>query len=80
MHDALISYFILMFQLFVSLCLLVLFKDIAVVVDWDPSNFTFNPGDTYELVWHDEFENSWGTNYIIEIFEKFPNTQRTLIQ
>jgi len=30
---------------------------ISLVVDWDPSNFTFNFGDKYELVWQDEFEN-----------------------
>ena len=41
-----------MFHLIVSFCLCVVLVD-----SWDPSNFTFNPGDNYELVWSDEFEN-----------------------
>ncbi len=35
--------------MFVSLIFLVLSKGISVVVGWDPSNFTFNPGDKYEF-------------------------------
>jgi beta-glucanase (GH16 family) len=30
---------------------------VSLVAAWDPVNFTFNPGDNYELVWQDEFEN-----------------------
>jgi beta-glucanase (GH16 family) len=36
---------------------IVLFNDVCLVVGWNPSNFSFNPGDNYELVWQDEFEN-----------------------
>ena len=43
--------------LIVSLFFIVVFNDVCLVVAWDPSNFTFNPGADYELVWQDEFEN-----------------------
>jgi hypothetical protein len=46
-----------MFQSVISLRLIVVFNDVCFVAAWDPSNFTFNPGDSYELVWQDEFEN-----------------------
>ncbi len=51
MHNIPISYTILMLQLVVSLVFVVVFNDICLVAGWDPSNFTFNPGDSYELVW-----------------------------
>ena len=31
------------------------FIDLAFA--WNPSNFSFNPGDNYELIWQDQFEN-----------------------
>lgn len=37
--------------------LILIFNSVSFTVSWDPSNFTFNPGDDYELVWQDEFEN-----------------------
>jgi beta-glucanase (GH16 family) len=46
-----------MLQLVVSLLFVVVFNDICLITAWDPSNFTFNPDDSYELVWQDEFEN-----------------------
>jgi hypothetical protein len=41
-------------------------KDICFAVSWDPSNFTFNPGDKYEMVWKDEFENVGPAKAIID--------------
>jgi beta-glucanase (GH16 family) len=46
-----------MFYFIVSVLFIVGFKDGYLVDAWDPSNFTFNPGDNYQLVWQDEFEN-----------------------
>jgi beta-glucanase (GH16 family) len=46
-----------MLHLIFSLLFTVVFNNIYLVAAWDPSNFTFNPGDNYELVWQDEFEN-----------------------
>jgi beta-glucanase (GH16 family) len=37
--------------------LIVVFNDICLLHSWDPSNFTYNPGDNYEIVFKDEFEN-----------------------
>lgn len=44
---------------FTARVLLLIFvcNDISVVNAWDPANFTFNPGENYELVWEDAFEN-----------------------
>ncbi|CAF1193089.1 unnamed protein product [Adineta ricciae] len=36
---------------------IVIFNNVYFVVSWDPSNFTFNPGQDYELVFQDDFEN-----------------------
>ena len=55
-----------MLQVLVPLYFLILSKDISQVVSWDPSNFTFNPGDSYELVWQDEFENVGPSKAIID--------------
>ena len=47
-----------MFYFIVSVLFIVSFKGGYPVVNaWDPSNFIFNPGDNYQLVWQDEFEN-----------------------
>jgi beta-glucanase (GH16 family) len=46
-----------MFHCIVFLLFAVVFNNICLVVGWDPSNFTFNPGSNYELVWQDAFEN-----------------------
>jgi beta-glucanase (GH16 family) len=46
-----------MFHFIVSLLLIVVLNGIYLVASWDPSNFTFNPGDNYQLVFQDEFEN-----------------------
>lgn len=46
-----------MFHLIVCLIFIVVRNDIRPVLSWDPSNFTFNPGENYEIVWQDEFEN-----------------------
>jgi beta-glucanase (GH16 family) len=35
----------------------IVFNDVCLVCGWNPSNFSFNPGDDYELVFQDEFEN-----------------------
>jgi len=37
--------------------LFVFLRNINCISNWDPSNFTFNPGANYQLVWSDEFEN-----------------------
>ena len=29
----------------------------AGIQGWNPANFTFNPGENYELIWQDQFEN-----------------------
>ena len=41
----------------VSLLFIVVLNEIYLSAGWNPSNFTFNPDDTYELVFTDEFEN-----------------------
>jgi hypothetical protein len=41
----------------ISLVLIVVFNNVCFGVGWNPSNFSFNPGDSYESVWQDEFEN-----------------------
>jgi beta-glucanase (GH16 family) len=46
-----------MFHLIVSVLFIVVFNDVCLCAGWNPSNFSFNPGDNYELVWQDEFEN-----------------------
>jgi beta-glucanase (GH16 family) len=46
-----------MFHSIISFIFFVVFVDISLAVGWNPSNFSFNPGDNYELVWQDEFEN-----------------------
>ena len=46
-----------MFHFIVSLFVVIIFNDVCLGDGWDPSNFTFNPGQDYELVWQDEFEN-----------------------
>jgi beta-glucanase (GH16 family) len=56
-HNATISYIILMLHLIVSLLLIVVLNDVVIVAGWNPANFSFNPGDSYELVFQDEFEN-----------------------
>ena len=30
---------------------------IDLAFGWNPSNFSFNPGDNYELIWQHQFEN-----------------------
>ena len=56
-YNASISCIVFMLQLVVFLLLFVVFNDVRFVAAWNPANFTFNPGDNYELVWQDEFEN-----------------------
>jgi beta-glucanase (GH16 family) len=46
-----------MLHLVVSLLLIVVFNDVCLVIAWNPTNFSFDPGNNYELVWQDEFEN-----------------------
>ena len=46
-----------MFHFIVSLFVVIIFNDVCLGDGWDPSNFTFNPGQDYELVWQDEFED-----------------------
>lgn len=47
-----------MFHLTVSLLIVVVvFNDICLGSGWNPSNFSFTPGDNDELVFTDEFEN-----------------------
>jgi beta-glucanase (GH16 family) len=46
-----------MLHLVVSLLLTVVFNDVCLVIGWNPANFSFDPGNNYELVWQDEFEN-----------------------
>lgn len=56
-HIPLASITMLVFHLIACFFLIVTFNDISHVIAWDPSNFTFNPGSNYQLVWQDEFEN-----------------------
>jgi len=46
-----------MFHSIIFLLFIVVFNDVCIVAAWDPINFTFNPGNNYELVFTDEFEN-----------------------
>ena len=39
------------------LVVIIIFNHICLGIGWSPSNFSFNPGDNYELVFSDEFEN-----------------------
>lgn len=41
----------------VSLLFVMVSNSICLTVGWNPSNFSFNPGDNYKLVWQDEFGN-----------------------
>ena len=52
-----ISYIILMLHLTVIFLFVVVNNDICLGNGWNPSNFTFNPGDDYEIVFTDVFEN-----------------------
>ena len=45
-----------MLHLSILLLFIVVINDVCLVHSWDPSNFTFNPGDNYEIVFQDEFE------------------------
>jgi beta-glucanase (GH16 family) len=47
----------MVFHFIVSLLFVVVFNDICLVAAWNPANFSFNPGDDYQLVWQDQFEN-----------------------
>lgn len=38
-------------------CAVFLLSAICLVAGWNPANFSFNPGDNYQLVWQDAFEN-----------------------
>ena len=51
------AYIVLMLQSITFLILIFVIDKIHSVTAWNPENFTFNPGDSYELVWQDEFEN-----------------------
>jgi beta-glucanase (GH16 family) len=46
-----------MFHSIASLFFILLFNNVCLSAGWNPSNFSFNPGDNYELVWQDQFEN-----------------------
>jgi beta-glucanase (GH16 family) len=55
-----------MFHLIVFLLFIVVYNDVCLVASWNPSNFSFNPGPNYELVWQDEFENVGPVQAIID--------------
>ncbi len=65
-HKIPILYVILMLYLIFSLLFIVVVNEICFVISWNPSNFSFNPGDNYELVWQDEFENVGPVKAIID--------------
>ena len=46
-----------MFYCIVSLLFVVITSDANLAAGWNPSNFSFNAGDKYKLVWEDELEN-----------------------
>jgi hypothetical protein len=46
-----------MLHLTAILLFIVVFNDVCLVNSWNPSDFTFNPGDNYEMVFTDVFEN-----------------------
>lgn len=54
-----------MLHIIIPFLLLANLKDSYFIIAWDPSNFTFNPGSNYDLVWQDEFENVGPTKAII---------------
>ena len=54
-----------MLQLVVSLLFVIIFNEVSLVAGWNPANFSFNPGDNYELVWQDKFENVGPSKAII---------------
>ncbi len=61
----------------VSLLCIVFFNDIFLVADGNPTKFSFNPGDNFELVWEDEnlkisvlFERSSMGNQFMRLIEK----------
>ena len=45
--------------------MIVVFNAIDLALSWNPSNFSFNPDDKYELVWQDEFEDAGPVKVII---------------
>jgi beta-glucanase (GH16 family) len=55
-----------MFHFVAILISTVVFNDVCLVVSWNPANFSFNPGNNYELVWQDEFENVGPVKAIID--------------
>ena len=46
-----------MYYYIVLVLVLAVFNRDCLGDGWNPSNFTFNPPDNYELVWEDQFEN-----------------------
>jgi len=46
-----------MLHLVVSLLSVAVLNGVCLCASWNPSNFSFNPGVNYELVWQDDFEN-----------------------
>ena len=54
-----------MFLSIVSLLVVIVSNDVCLGVGWNPSNFSFNPGHNYELVFADEFENVGPSKAII---------------
>jgi beta-glucanase (GH16 family) len=54
-----------MFHFIVSFLFIVVFNDLRLIVGWNPANFSFNPGENYELVWQDAFENVGPSQAII---------------
>lgn len=55
-----------MLNLLISLFFIANIHDVCRGDGWNPSNFTFNPGSDYELVWSDEFENVGPSKAIID--------------
>lgn len=55
-----------MLHLGVPILLTFVFGSINVAVGWNPANFSFNPGDQYQLVWQDQFENVGPSKAIID--------------
>jgi hypothetical protein len=56
-YNASLSDIILMLRSIVTLLFIVAFNDNCFIAGLNPLNFSFNPGNNYELIRDDEFES-----------------------
>jgi len=65
MHKPSVILISLIFHSIISLFFILLFNNACLGAGWNPSNFSFNPGDNCEIVWQDQFENVGSVQAII---------------